>query len=169
MSWGGHTSAAVIVRDARDEDWPIIWSIMSRIVRAADTFAYDPEMTEDEARALWMVDRTVVAVDGGAQVVGTANMYANRPGPGSHIASASFMVDPARWGEGVGRTLCEEALDWASRQGYRGMQFNAVAATNTRAIALYESLGFEIVGTVPGAFRHPTEGYVGLCVMYRAL
>jgi GNAT superfamily N-acetyltransferase len=141
---------------------------MSRIVRAAETFAYDPDMTEAEAKAIWMVDRTVVAVDGD-QVVGTANMYANRPGPGSHVASASFMVDPDRWGKGTGRVLCQEALKWAKEQGYRGMQFNAVAATNTRAIALYESLGFDIVGTVPGAFEHPTEGYVGLCVMYRAL
>jgi ribosomal protein S18 acetylase RimI-like enzyme len=72
-------------------------------------------------------------------------------------------------GEGVGRALCEEALAWARREGYRGMQFNAVAESNGRAIALYESLGFETIGTVPGAFRHPTEGYVGLCVMYRAL
>ena len=141
---------------------------MSRIVRAADTFPYDPDMTEAEARAIWMVDRTAVALDDG-QVVGTANMYANRPGPGSHVASASFMVDPAHWGKGAGRALCQEALDWAKRQGFRGMQFNAVAATNTRAIALYESLGFDTIGTVPGAFLHPTEGYVGLCVMYRAL
>jgi L-amino acid N-acyltransferase YncA len=158
----------LIVRDATEEDWPAIWSFMSRIVRAADTFPYDPDMTEAEARAIWMVDRTAVAVDDG-QVVGTANMYANRSGPGSHVASASFMVDPAHWGKGAGRALCEEALDWAQRQGFRGMQFNAVAATNTRAIALYESLGFEIIGTVPGAFLHPTDGYVGLCVMYRAL
>ena len=141
---------------------------MSRIVQAADTFAYDPEMTEAEAESLWMVDRTVVATDDG-QVVGTANMYANRQGPGSHVASASFMVDPSHWGKGAGRALCDEALDWARRQGFKGMQFNAVAATNTRAIALYESLGFDIVGTVPGAFKHPSEGYVGLCVMYRAL
>jgi GNAT superfamily N-acetyltransferase len=158
----------LIVRDARDDDWPAIWSFMSRIVRAADTFPYDPNMSEAEAKAMWLVDRTVVAVDDGA-IVGTANMYANRPGPGSHVASASFMVDPAHWGKGAGRALCEDALDWASQQGFRGMQFNAVAATNTRAITLYESLGFEIIGTVPGAFLHPTEGYVGLCVMYRAL
>ena len=142
---------------------------MSEIVRAADTFAYDPEMTEEQGEAIWMVDRTVVAVDSGGQVLGTANMYANRPGPGSHVASGSLMVHPEHWGKGIGRTLCEEALDWARRQGYRGMQFNAVAATNTRAIALYESLGFELIGTVPGAFLHPTEGYVGLGVTYRAV
>jgi RimJ/RimL family protein N-acetyltransferase len=129
-------------------------------------------MTEAEAKAMWMMpspDRTVVAGAEDGTKLGSANYHRNRPGPGSHVASANFMVDPAHWGKGVGRALCEEGLAWARGQGYRGMQFNAVAATNTRAIALYQSLGFEIVGTVPGAFKHPTEGYVGLVVMYRAL
>ena len=159
----------MIVRDATPEDWPAIWAFVAQIVQAGDTFTYDPAMTEAEAKAIWLVDRTVVAVEPGELVVGTANMYANRPGPGSHVASGSFMVDPAHRGKGVGRALCEEALAWAKREGYRAMQFNAVAESNTGAIALYESLGFETVGTVPEAFEHPTKGYVGLCVMYRPL
>jgi GNAT superfamily N-acetyltransferase len=96
-------------------------------------------------------------------------MYANRPGPGSHVASASFMVDPRAAGRGVGRALGEEVLVWARASGFQAMQFNAVVETNTRAVALWRSLGFEIIGTVPEAFRHPTEGYVGLHVMYRHL
>jgi len=162
----------VIVRDATAEDWPAIWSFMSQIVAAGDTFTYDEAMTEAGARAMWLMpppDRTVVAVDDDGTVLGSGNYHRNRPGPGSHVSSANFMVDPAHWGKGVGRTLCEEALDWAKRQGYRAMQFNAVAGSNTRAISLYESLGFETVGTVPEAFKHPTLGYVGLCVMYRRL
>jgi L-amino acid N-acyltransferase YncA len=159
----------MIVRDATPGDWPAIWAFMARIVQAGDTFTYDPGMTEAEAKAIWLVDRTVVAVEPGELVVGTANMYANRSGPGAHVASGSFMVDPAHSGKGAGRALCEEALAWAKREGYRAMQFNAVAESNTRAIALYESLGFETVGTVPEAFEHPTLGYVGLCVMYRRL
>ncbi len=159
----------MIVRDATPDDWPAIWAFLARIVQAGDTFTYDPGMTEADAKAIWLVDRTVVAVEPGELVVGTANMYANRPGPGAHVASGSFMVDPAHSGKGVGRALCEEALAWAKREGYRAMQFNAVAESNTRAIALYESLGFETVGTVPEAFEHPTLGYVGLCVMYRRL
>jgi RimJ/RimL family protein N-acetyltransferase len=161
----------VIVRDATPEDWPAIWAFMSGIVAAGDTFTYDPAMSEQEARAMWLMDapdRTVVAEQDGT-VLGSANYHRNRPGPGAHVASANFMVDPAHWGEGVGRALCEEGLDWAKRQGYRAMQFNAVAESNTRAIALYESLGFETFGTVPEAFEHPTLGYVGLCVMYRRL
>ena len=160
------------MRDATPEDWPAIWAFMSRIVAAGDTFTYDPAMSEQDARAMWLMDppdRTVVAVVDDEQILGSANYHRNRPGPGGHVASANFMVDPAHWGEGIGRALCEEGLAWAKRQGYRAMQFNAVAESNTLAIALYESLGFETVGTVPEAFEHPTLGYVGLCVMYRRL
>jgi ribosomal protein S18 acetylase RimI-like enzyme len=110
--------------------------------------------------------RTTVAGD---PVVGTANMYANRAGPGAHVASASFMVAPPARGRGAGRALVEDALAWARAAGFRAMQFNAVAATNTAAVALYESLGFTIVGTVPEAFAHPAHGLVGLHVMHRRL
>ena len=119
---------------------------------AGDTFAYDEAMDEAEARAIWMVDppgRTTVAVGAEDGVIGSANMYANRPGPGAHVASGSFIVDPGHQGRGAGRALCEDALDWARGQGFRGMQFNAVAASNQHAVALYHSLGFEVVGTVP--------------------
>jgi len=156
------------VREAGAHDWPAIWPIVREVVRAADTFTYDPGMTEDEARELWMVGRTTVAVDG-PEVLGTANMYANRAGPGAHVASASFMVAGRARGRGVGRALVEDALAWARAAGFRGMQFNAVAESNTGAVALYRSLGFAIVGTVPEAFAHPRLGLVGLHVMYRAL
>jgi GNAT superfamily N-acetyltransferase len=102
-------------------------------------------------------------------VLGTANMYANRAGPGAHVASASFMVASGARGHGVGRALVEDALAWASGAGFRGMQFNAVAESNAGAVALYRSLGFSIVGTVPEAFDHPRAGLVGLHVMYRPL
>lgn len=118
-------------------------------------------MDEATARDLWLVGpprRTVAAVDEDGTVLGTANMHANRPGPGSHVASASFMVDPRAAGQGVGRALGEDALAWARASGFHAMQFNAVVETNTRAVALWRSLGFEIIGTVPEAFRHPTEG-----------
>ena len=159
------------IRDATQDDWPAIWPIVREVVVAADTFPYDPELTEDEGRALWMVaapGRTTVAVDG-AEVVGTANMYANRAGPGSHVASASFMVASAARGRGVGRALVEDALSWARATGFRATQFNAVTETNLEAVALYRSLGFSIVGTVPEAFDHPEHGLVGLHVMHLKL
>jgi L-amino acid N-acyltransferase YncA len=160
------------VRDATAADWPAIWPFLHEIVAAGETYAYDPEMTEDQARRLWMIEppgRTVVAVDDDGAVLGTANMYANRPGPGSHVASASFMVDPNHGGRGTGRALGEAMLAWARERGFRAVQFNAVVETNARAVRLWRSLGFEVIGTVPEAFAHPTEGYVGLHVMYRRL
>ena len=138
---------------------------------ARETYAYDPELTEAEARALWMIGppgRTVVATDDEV-VLGTANMYANRPGPGSHVASASFMVDPNRARRGVGRALGEHMIEWARSSGFRAIQFNAVVETNEGAVALWRSLGFEVLATVPEAFEHPRHGYVGLLIMHRFL
>jgi GNAT superfamily N-acetyltransferase len=94
-------------------------------------------------------------------------MYANRPGPGSHVASASFMVDPHHAGRGAGRALGEEVIDWARTSGFRAIQFNAVVETNQAAVKLWRSLGFEVLATVPEAFDHPTNGYVGLLIMHR--
>ncbi len=157
------------IREASADDWPAIWPFLHEIVVARETYAYDPDLTSEQARALWMVPppaRVVVAANGDA-VVGSANMYANRPGPGSHVASASFMVDRAHRGRGVGRALGEDMIAWARRAGFRAIQFNAVVETNAAAVQLWQALGFEIVGTAPGAFAHPEHGYVGLHVMYR--
>lgn len=159
------------IRPFAETDWPQIWPIMRQIVRAADTFAYDPAMTEAEARAIWIESPpglTVVALED-ERILGSAKMGTNRPGPGSHIATASFMVAPEARGRGVGTALCQFTLGWASAHGFAGMQFNAVAESNTAAVEIYRRLGFHIVGTVPGAFAHPTLGRVGLHVMYRAL
>jgi GNAT superfamily N-acetyltransferase len=121
---------------------------------------------------MWMIvppGRTVVATDGAGAVAGSANMYANRGGPGSHVASASFMVDPDRAGQGVGRALGEHVIEWARESGFRAIQFNAVVETNKAAVALWQSLGFEILTNVPEAFDHPRHGYVGLLIMHRFL
>lgn len=120
---------------------------------------------------MWVVPspgHVVVAVED-RRVLGTSNMYPNRPGPGSHIASGNFMVASEARGQGVGQALGEYLLNWASTCGFAGVQFNAVAASNTPAVRLYERLGFTVIGTVPGAFRHPTLGPVGLHVMYHDL
>jgi L-amino acid N-acyltransferase YncA len=161
------------IREATEADWPAIWPFFHQIVTAGETYAYDQTLTEEQGRAIWMhpsaaaKSRTVVAVDADGTVLGSANMYPNRPGPGAHVASASFMVDAASSGKGVGRALCQDMIEWARSEGFRSIQFNAVVETNERAVGLWQSLGFEIIGTVPEAFHHPTHGYVGLHVMYR--
>ena len=169
----------VLIRDATAEDWPAIWPFFRRIVAAGDTYTLPVDLPEDDARAMWMLsppERTVVAVeDGGAGdgaggvVVGSAKMGPNHRGPASHIATASFIVAPEHQGRGVGRALGEEVVRWATAEGYRAIQFNAVVEANRPAVALWTSLGWEIVGTLPEGFRHPTEGYVGLHIMLRRL
>ncbi|GAA2277209.1 GNAT family N-acetyltransferase [Kitasatospora cystarginea] len=162
----------MLIREATTEDWPAIRPFFQQIVTAGETFPYPVDLTQEQGRDWWLLpapDRTVVAVDESGAVLGTAKMNRNRMGNGSHIASASYMVDPAHSGRGVGRALCEYTLEWARAEGYRGMQFNAVVETNEHAVKLYRSLGFEVLGTVPEGFRHPEKGYVGLHMMYRPL
>ncbi len=162
----------MLIRDARPDDWSAIWPFLHQIVAAGETFTWDQDITEERARSMWMHDppgRTFVAVDPDSTVLGTAETHPNQGGPGSHVANAGFMVAPEHSGRGVGRALCEHALEQARADGYRAMQFNAVVEANTRAVALWQSLGFEILATVPEAFRHPVMGFVGLHIMYRSL
>nr|WP_106268273.1 GNAT family N-acetyltransferase [Isoptericola sp. CG 20/1183] len=159
------------IRTATDADWPLLWPVVEAVVRAGETYAYPLDLTSGQACELWMErppGRTVVAVEAGV-VLGTAKMGPNRPGHGDHVGTASFMVAEAARGRGVGRALAEHVVDRLRAEGYRGIQFNAVVESNTAAVRLWRSLGFEIVGTVPGAFRSPAHGEVGLHVMYRSL
>jgi L-amino acid N-acyltransferase YncA len=159
----------VEIRNARDEDWPGIWAIVAEVLAEGDAYTYDPDMTETQARAKWLAPTpwcTTVAIDGD-QVLGAATWGPNQSGPGSHICNANFVVSSDTRGRGVGTALVEDTLDRARADGYAGMQFNAVVETNP-AVAMYERMGFEIIGTVPGAFRHPRLGPVGLHVMYLA-
>jgi L-amino acid N-acyltransferase YncA len=161
----------MIIRPAEDRDWSAIWPFFAEIVAAGETYAYPDPITEAEGRALWMEQPpslTVVAVDGD-EVLGSAKMGPNRPARGAHIATASFMVNPSGQGRGVGRALGEYVVDAARAGGYHGMQFNAVVESNTAAVHLWQSLGFEILATVPEAFDHRRLGLVGLHVMYRRL
>jgi len=160
--------APIDLREARADDWAQIWPIIHDVIAEQQTFAYDPAMSEGDAKREWLLAppaRAVVAV-GGHLVLGTANMYANRPGPGSHVASGSLMVARQARGKGVGRVLASDMIAWARRRGFAAIQFNAVVDANTAAVHLYESLGFVTLGTAPGAFRHPVLGPVGLRIMW---
>lgn len=160
----------MIIRDATPGDIPQIAPFFRAIVAAGETYAYPDDLSNDEIAALWLETlpgRTFVATADDGTMLGSAKVAPNRPARGSHIATASFMVDPAAQGQGVGRALGEEALRWARAQGYHGMQFNAVVETNVAAVRLWQSLGFVIMTTIPEAFNHPTNGLVGLHIMYQ--
>jgi L-amino acid N-acyltransferase YncA len=162
----------ILVRAASDLDWPGIWPIITEVARTGETFAMEAAPNEASARADWMTappGRVVVACDPAGAVLGTANMYANRPAQGSHVASGSIMVQATARGRGVGRALVHDMINWATRSNYAGIQFNAVVDTNVAAIQLYESEGFTTLGKAPGAFIHPTRGAVGLRIMWRQI
>lgn len=160
-----------MIRDAVASDWDSIWPFFEEIVMQAETYVYPTDLTSETAKSLWMAEppgNTVVYVADGV-VLGSAKMGPNRPGPGDHVGTASFMVAASARRRGVGRELGEHVVRWHREQGYHGIQFNAVVETNVSALALWQRLGFRIVGTVPEAFRSPTHGLVGLHVMYLAL
>jgi len=158
------------IRAATEADRDAIWDIFHAIVATGDTYAFEPEMSRQEALAYWFRgDTHTYVAENNGRVVGTYILRPNQLGPGSHVANAAFMVEPNAQGLGVGRRMAEHCLSEARRKGFRAIQFNFVVSTNTSAIHLWEQLGFKIVGTLPGAFRHPEKGYVDVYVMFRSL
>lgn len=159
------------IRRALPADWAAVWPMIEAVVDAGETYVWRPTPSSEEMQRIWFEPEPwhVVVAEQEAQIVGTAKVGPNRPGRGAHVATAAFIVGPDHQGRGVGRALAEYAVRWAQSAGYLGMQFNAVVATNTGAIALWQSLGFVTIGTVPRAFDHPDQGLVDLHVMYRDL
>jgi ribosomal protein S18 acetylase RimI-like enzyme len=168
---GANSVGGCEVRPATEADWPLIWPFWHQVVAAADTYCYHPAMDSDAGRQLWFgtpPDQVWLVADTGS-VVGSYRLGPNKAGPGAHIGSASYLVaEPAR-GRGVGRAMVLHSLERGRAAGYRGMQFNAVAASNGHAVALYRDLGFEVIGTVPDGFAHPRLGFVDLLIMFREL
>lgn len=162
----------LVLREMTDRDWPAVWGLLEPVMRAGETYCWPRDVTADQARPRWIEPppaRTYVAALPDGTVVGTAQLHPNQDAAGSHVANAGFVTSSSSGVRGVGRRLGEHVVAEAARQGYRAMQFDAVVETNTRAVALWRSLGFEVVGTVPEAFDHPADGLVGLHVMHRRL
>lgn len=160
----------MVIRPTLASDAASIWRIFHAVVEPGDTYSFTSDTTEAEAVAYFVgpgITSFVAEEDG--RVVGMYKLIPNRIGRGSHVSNASFMVDPAAHGKGIGRALGEHCLAEARRQGYEAMQFNFVVSTNTAGVSLWKKLGFEIVGTLPKAFRHATLGDVDAYVMHRFL
>jgi L-amino acid N-acyltransferase YncA len=158
------------IRPANMNDVPSIWRIIGPTIRDGETYALDPDMTEADALAYWLGhDRETFVAEENGEIIGTYYIRTNQAGGGKHICNCGYMTAAAAIGRGVARALCQHSLDYARQRGYRGMQFNFVVSTNTRAVALWKSFGFEIVGRLPQAFDHPRLGYVDALVMFRFL
>jgi RimJ/RimL family protein N-acetyltransferase len=164
------TATGPEIRRSVPADADAMWDIIHAVLAAGDTYAWPPDLTRADALALWHPPggHTFVAFDGG-RIVGTYLLKANQPGLGNHVANCGYMVAPSARGRGLGEAMCRHSLDVARSLGFRAMQFNAVVATNLGAIRVWERCGFAIVGTIPGAHRHPVHGDVAIHVMHRWL
>ncbi len=160
----------MLIRPALPSDAAAIWSIIGPTIRAGETYTLERDMSEPEALAYWMgADKETFVAEAGGAVLGTYYIRANQAGGGKHICNCGYMTGAAATGRGVARAMCEHSLDHARSRGFRGMQFNFVVSTNVRAVGLWQSLGFAIVGRLPAAFEHPAHGAVDALVMFRPL
>jgi ribosomal protein S18 acetylase RimI-like enzyme len=160
----------MLIRPAMSADDDGILQILMPIIRCGETYALPQDWTEAEAIAYWRSpDHAVFVADDGGAMLGTCYVRPNQRGGGSHVANGAFMTSASAAGRGVARAMCAHALEYAAAAGYAAMQFNFVVATNARAVALWQRFGFDIVGRLPGAFRHPALGFVDALVMFRKL
>lgn len=153
------------------EHWPVVWRLMEPIIRAGETYPYATDMTVDQARRMWLdaTEAAYVAEDEDGQLLGTYYIKPNQPTLGAHVANCGYMVAEHARGRGVGTALCEHSQEEAVRLGYRAMQFNLVVETNEASVHLWKKMGFDVVGRLPGAFKHEKLGFVDAFVMYKTL
>ncbi|MDR6114192.1 MULTISPECIES: GNAT family N-acetyltransferase [unclassified Sphingomonas] len=158
------------IRPATRTDASAIAAIILPVIRAGETYALDPAMSEEAALAYWFgEDKTVFVAEEDGAILGTYYLRANQAGGGDHVANAGYMTAPAARGKGVARAMALHSFDEARARGFTAMQFNFVVASNAAAVHLWTALGFATVGRVPGAFRHPALGPVEALVMHRPL
>ncbi|WP_043602818.1 GNAT family N-acetyltransferase [Novosphingobium sp. Rr 2-17] len=160
----------MLIRKAEAADARSILAVIMPAIREGATYALDPSLSEDAALAYWLGDdkETFVAQEGG-EVVGTYFIRPNQGGGGGHVCNCGYMTSPTALGRGIASRMCQHSLDHARQRQYRAMQFNFVVSTNDRAIRLWLRMGFDVVGRLPGAFEHPTKGFVDALVMFQTL
>ena len=161
----------MLIRHFDNDDWQAVWAVLEPVFRAGETYSFAPDISAEEARHVWLEvpAATFVAADTAGTILGTYFIKANQPGLGDHVCNCGYVVSPAARGQGVASLMCEHSQVTAMAMGFRAMQYNFVVATNLGAIRLWQKLGFKIVGTLPGAFRHATLGDVDAHIMYKVL
>lgn len=159
------------IRLYKDNDWPAVWKILEPVFRAGETYAFSRDISEEKAQTKWISvpKATYVAEDNDGEILGTYYIKPNQPGAGAHICNCGYIVSENARGQGIASKMCEHSQHEAVAQGFRAMQYNLVVSSNEGAVRLWKKLGFDIIGTVPEAFRHPTLGYVDAYVMYKRL
>ena len=159
------------IREYRESDWPEIWPILRETIRAGDTYTFSPQSSEEDIRHAWVEvpARTFVAIEPQGRFLGTYFIKANQPGLGAHVCNCGYVVARTAQGGGVATLMCEHSQAQALAMGFKSMQFNFVVSTNTRAIRLWERLGFSVAGRLPGAFNHQALGYVDALIMFKQL
>jgi ribosomal protein S18 acetylase RimI-like enzyme len=158
------------IRPAHANDAGAIWQIIAPAIHAGETLAMPRDMTREEALAYWLgPDRNVFVAEADGEIIGTYYLRPNQLGGGAHVCNGGYVTGVEASGRGIARAMCADSLERARAAGYRAMQFNFVVSTNERAVRLWQSMGFKIVGTLPGAFHHPELGFVDAYVMWRPL
>ena len=158
------------IRPATPADHATIWAIIEPILRAGETYSLPRDWDRETALAYWFASpHQVFVTESDGEILGHYFLTPNRLGGGAHVVNCGFMVSPAATGKGVASAMCTHALETAKMLGFRAMQFNFVVSSNERAVALWQRMGFKIVGRLPGAFDHPRLGYVDAFVMYKTL
>jgi L-amino acid N-acyltransferase YncA len=158
------------IREATAADFDQIWSIFHEVVSSGDTYAFARDTTKEQAFKIWMeTPRKSYVFEESGEILGSYFIKTNQGGPGDHVCNCGYMVASAARGRGLATAMCEHSQVIARQLGYQAMQFNIVVSTNERAVQLWSRLGFDTVGCVPKAFRHPSKGYVDALVMYKWL
>ncbi len=159
------------IRRFQEQDWPRIWAIVKPVFRAGETYTFPTDIPEQDAFHVWIEvpEATYVAEDDSGLILGTYYLKPNQPGQGSHVCNCGYVVREATRGKGVASAMCEHSQKEAVELGFHAMQYNLVVSINTGAVRLWQKHGFDIIGTLPEAFKHPKEGFVDAYVMYKKL
>lgn len=158
------------IRKAKQQDLDEVWEIIKEVISKGDTYAFAPETPRETMLAYWFgPDKHTYVATENEEIVGTFVMKDNQPGLGAHIANAGYMVAAKAGGKGIGKMMGEFSLKEAKRLGYTAMQFNIVIKSNSRAVHLWQKLGFQIIGEIPEAFNHKQNGLTNAYIMYRKL
>ena len=159
-----------MIRETTESDFEKFWPTFESVIKAQETYAFEPDMSFEEAYEYWCVSSSASFVfEENKQILGSYFLKANGMGPSNHICNCGYMISENSRGKGIARKLCEHSQQTALKLGFQAMQFNSVVSTNEIAVSLWQKLGYQIIGTVPRAYRHGRLGYVDTYIMHKQL